>query len=118
MDDFNKIKKVESITSAGINYLSVNNKIEYISFEECNKNWIEHVLNSGEFDNVDQSKLKHSKCVGIRNSIGSTPYIEFFSKPRMRFEFKKLLFFKDNLKKYYLFVENLHSCGWSTYDYS
>lgn len=69
-----------------------------VLFDECRKNWVEHVNNGGFTDwhgNPVKISFDESKCIGERNMIADPPYILLYSDEKIKIEmnisrFKKM----------------------------
>ena len=98
------LEKVISITDImdvvkdGIIYKENTGSIDKVLFDECRKNWVEHVNQSGFIDwqgNPVRITFDQSKCIGERNMLAKPPYILLYSNVKLKIEMKP-----DKLKKY------------------
>jgi len=107
-----RIKKILSISEAELHFLDSDGKEQKIDFEECRKSFYKHW--QGEAYLIQDE----DRCVAERNSIADPPYIEFYSDPPSRIEFRKGLFLKSSYKKMCKIRDLIESVGWQTFDLS
>lgn len=113
------MKIIKSVTSKGISYCDETGEEKFIDFEECNKNWIQYRKRTEKLDDEKLTNIKSiDKCVGQRDICANPMFIEFFTRPFTRFEFKD---FTDNInpKEAFSNLQNdIASVGWRTLDLS
>lgn len=76
------MKEIINITSKGIKFKNEKITIEFASFEECNKNWIEYKKRK-----TGKETVTNLMYIGQRDSTSEPMFIELFTKPFTRFEF-------------------------------
>lgn len=92
------IENVVDITAEGLLFTDSLGAISKILFDECRKNWVEHVNKGGFTDwqgNPAHITFEESRCIGTRNMIAKPPYILLYSENKLKIEmqpknFKKL----------------------------
>jgi hypothetical protein len=104
---------VKNIDFNGIEYIDESRKIKYIDFRECNENWLNY---RKRVDKLSEDKIiklrERSKIVGKRDIDKNPYYIEFFTRPFTRFEFK------DSKNEFRIIRDKIISFGWNTLDMS
>jgi len=111
-----KSKKIISITSEGLTYQNNDGQTYFIDFEECKKNFSKWLQEENELTDEETMHLENrTKCIAIRNAFEEPKYIEFFTFPRVRFEFIKSLF-KDDYKEFRKLDFRINGVGWKTFD--
>jgi hypothetical protein len=106
------IKKIISISETELLYYDSDGNERKINFEECRKNFYKHW--QGDNYTIEDD----DRCVAERNSIATPPYIEFYSNPPSRIEFKRIIIFKSSYKKMGKLRDLIESVGWKTFDLS
>lgn len=85
------IEDVVDVTEEGIIYKDNEGATVIVLFDECRKNWVEHV-NQGDFmdwqGNPARITLEQSRCIGERNMGAKPPYILLYSDERIKIEMK------------------------------
>jgi hypothetical protein len=106
-----------NVTQEGIQYIDENGNRQIIDFETCRKNWVEYVNNSEDFA-VSNLSISETSCVAWRDITHKPPYIEFFTEPRIRFEFKFSLWCLSPKQAFIRVQMKIVESGWTTYDLS
>ncbi len=109
--------KIKNITENGIQYTDNSGNLGFIDFEVCRENWTEYVNSSEDF-NVTNLSIDETKCVGYRNITDNHPYIDFFTEPKIRFEFKFSLSCLFPKQAFIEMQARIIQVGWTTYDLS
>lgn len=107
------IENVVDVTEDGILYKDSSGITNKVLFEECRKNWVEHVNQGGFTDwqgNPARIIFEQSKCIGERNMIAKPPYILVYSDVKLKIEMK-LDKFKKLTKVQREFLEVLYNVG-------
>lgn len=115
-DKLIKIKTILDINKNGIKFIDEENAFHFLNFEECSENWKKDVISSGQFKAKSLEQLKDSKCVGITSGGVSFFYIEFYSIPKTRIEFKKVFLSKKSHREYLALKDKIYKAGWTTFD--
>lgn len=121
---YNK-RNILVVTQDGLRYCQNKGQEIYIDFRVCRKNWVSQVNNSRDFSTSTLTE-EQSHSVGWRDISVHPPYIEFFTEPRIRFEFSKP---KSGLIRYFQRLLgqgdefnklefSLRRFGWATLDLS
>ena len=80
-----------------------------INFDECRRNWAEN----------NNCTYEKSYCIASRNILDKYPSFTFYSKDKIRIDFKYFKIYKVlATKKFNQFNLKLYSLGYSTYDMS
>lgn len=90
-DNIISIEDIIDITEDGIIFKDSSGSTNKIQFDECRKNWVEHVNQSGFKDwkgNPVKITFEQSKYIGERNMIAKTPYILLYSNEKIKIEMK------------------------------
>jgi hypothetical protein len=109
-----------SINNKGLAYKDSIHNLLFIDFSECRKSWVRYVNSSQEFSN-QHIREEETRCVGWRDAFDKSPYIEFFTEPRIRFVFPdkrilKVWYLKKGYKKFRETCVKIEKEGWSTFD--
>jgi len=107
--------RIRFVDNKGIEVVDAQLKSRFIDFEICRRNWAEHVNTSGEFRTRDL-KPEDTRCVAWHDYAAKPPFFEFFTNPRIRFEF---FFSLHCLRPQRAFLELqglLNNSGWKSYD--
>ncbi|MCL4247772.1 MAG: hypothetical protein KJ065_06465 [Anaerolineae bacterium] len=119
-------KQIQTVTSEGLTYLDENGDEKFIDFSACHERALAEFMepnnlryfqeiNRYSAEQLEESIQKHKKwkVVADRNILGepmgTTPYIEFYTEPPIRFEFATL---DEYHKTRFLLERN----GWRTRD--
>lgn len=106
---------IEKITSDGIQYVNHSGESVFLSFKECNENWINYQKKTKFLDDDQVSSLRgKQKVVGQRDVSTESSFIEFFTRPFVRFEFS----LPDQMNEYRNLRDSIISFGWTTHDLS
>jgi hypothetical protein len=120
-------KNIINIGNLGLEFVNSSGENHFIDFNECKVNWIEYVNTSGQFSGGTSFKVEESVCVGWRDICSKPSYIEFFTKPRLRFIFpykrtlvEKLFntYSKKEYREFSKLQQQIIENGWSTFDLS
>lgn len=85
------IENVVDVTEDGILYKDSSGITNKVLFDECRRNWVEHVNQGGFTDwqgNTARITFEQSKCIGERNMIAKPPYILLYSDVKLKIEMK------------------------------
>lgn len=113
------LEKIISITDIidviedGIIYKDNTGGVDKVLFDECRKNWVEHVNQGGFTDwqgNLARITFEQSKCIGERNMIAKPPYILLYSNVKLKIEMKPDKF-KNQTKVQRDFLAVLYNVG-------
>ena len=91
------IEDVLNITEDGILYKDNTGVTDKVLFDECRKNWVEHVNQGGFTDwqgNPARMTFEQSRCIGERNMVAKPPYILLYSDEKIKIEMKPSVFKK------------------------
>lgn len=91
------IEDIIDVTEDGIIYKDNTGATDRILFDECRKNWVEHVNQGGFTDwqgNPARMTFEQSRCIGERNMAAKPPYILLYSDERIKIEMKSAVFKK------------------------
>ena len=91
------IKDVIDVTEEGIIYKDNIGATYKVLFDECRRNWVEHVNQSGFIDwqgNPAKITFEQSRCIGERNMHEKPPYILLYSNEKLKIEMKPAEFEK------------------------
>jgi hypothetical protein len=83
------LKEITNISSEGITYLDEEGNSQFFDFETCSQNYVmrmEKIRGSG-FTDEDRAFWRKGKFVGVRLTFRQAPAIEFYTEPRIYFEF-------------------------------
>ncbi|MEL7597266.1 MAG: hypothetical protein AAGU01_03585 [Clostridiaceae bacterium] len=113
------MKVIKSITEQGIHYADEDGKVCFVSFAECNENWIQYRKRVEQLNDDQVIKLKESsRCVGQRDICANPMFIEFFTRPFTRFEFNQTSDDQDPKIAFTELKNQILSYGWTTLDMS
>lgn len=65
-----------------------------------------------------QDLKQQSRCVAWRDVTAKPMYIEFFSEPRLKFEFSRSISYLNPYSKFSKLQQDIINAGWTTYDLS
>ena len=91
------IEAVIDVTEDGILYKDSSGITNKVLFDECRKNWVEHVNRGGFTDwqgNPARITFEQSKCIGERNMVAKPPYILLYSDAKLKIEMESSKFKK------------------------
>ena len=113
-------KQITSMTPEGLSYLDEHGKVMFIGFQECAQNYRNYVLTSGEFEIRDRELYQQETptCVGWSDKTAKQMYIELFSEPRLRIEFRRNWLTWDMGTKFGTLQDKIRAFGWKTLDIS
>lgn len=109
-----------SVTHEGLTYRDESKNVVAIHFQECAENYRNYVLTSDEFNVKDPEEHMQEtpNCVGWRDVTAKTQFIEFFSQPRVKIEFRSNWRTWDTRTKFLELQNKLCVMGWTTLDLS
>lgn len=99
MERIISIEDVIDVTEDAIIFKDSSGSTNKVLFDECRKNWVEHVNQGGFTDwqgNPAKITLEQSKCIGERNMVTKSPYILLYSDEKLKIEMKPKKFKKLN----------------------
>ena len=105
------MKEITSVIPNGINYVDEEGNQQFIDFESCHQNNLMDVEKRWGSQYTDEARefWQRAKYVGIRFTLSDPPAIEFYTVPRIRFEFST----RDRL---YEILTGIKKAGWRTND--
>ena len=107
-------KTIKSITAAGLFYVEENGEERFVSFDDCNENWLAYRKRKENLSEDEISRLEErDKIVGQRDSDPEC-FIEFFTRPFLRFEFETA----EEKAIYHWAWCAVWESGWKTIDWS
>ena len=92
------IYDIIDVTTDGILYKDSAGLIDKVFFDECRRNWVEHVNQSDFRDwegNPTRITFEQSKCIGERNMVAKPPYILLYSDVKIKIEMKPSVIIKQ-----------------------
>ncbi len=105
--------KIRKITSLGVDYLDDVGNLASVNFQECHKNWMAYRKRKEGLSELQVASLaSRDKIIGQREIRGSVCYIEFFTRPFVRFEFR----YPEEQKQYAQLRDAIWEAGWQTND--
>jgi hypothetical protein len=105
--------KIRKITSLGVDYLDDVGNLASVNFQECHKNWMAYRKRKEGLSELQVASLaSRDKIIGQREIRGSVCYIEFFTRPFVRFEFRS----PEEQKQYAQLRDAIWEAGWQTND--
>ena len=106
---------VEKTTAEGIQFVDTFGSSLFLSFNECNENWLAYRKRT-EFLNDEQVNNLRGKdrTIGQRNADTTKNFIEFFTRPFIRFEFDN----PEQVDAYRNLRDTIQTYGWTTHDLS
>ena len=105
--------KLRKITSLGVDYLDDVGNLASVNFQECHKNWMAYRKRKEGLSELQVASLaSRDKIIGQREIRGSVCYIEFFTRPFVRFEFR----YPEEQKQYAQLRDAIWEAGWQTND--
>src|ERR1700694_5639348 len=105
-----KSAQLVNIRSNGLQYRGTNDNLFTISFEKCRQNHLHH-WQSQESDLFD---VTANRCIGERNILAKPPYIDFYTEPITRLEFRfSLLRCQRPMRCYHQVRQKLRDGGWT-----
>lgn len=105
------VKEIVNVTSNGVNYLDEEGKQKFIDFETCSQNYVMRMKKSqgSSFTDEDIAFWQRGKFVGVRGTFRQPPAIEFYTEPRIYFEF-------PTVNDVWKVVSRIKEAGWRTND--
>jgi hypothetical protein len=105
------MRKITNITSEGVTYTDEEGNEQFIDFKVCLQNYIKtKEKNRGSsVTDEDREFWQKAKYVGVRYTFSEPPNIQFYTDPRIFFEFP----IKDDL---YDVAYKIKKAGWRTND--
>lgn len=82
-------KEITSVTAEGINYIDEEGNSQFIDFETCHQNYVTRMgkIRGSKFTDEDKAFWQRAKYVGVRYALSDPPALEFYTEPRIYFEF-------------------------------
>lgn len=105
------MKQITQITLEGVHYLDEDGNSQFIEFAICQQNNIENIKNSMGSRWTEEREAFHleAKYVGVRFALSDPPALEFYTAPRIYFEFPT----RESLSKV---LYDIKKAGWRTND--
>ncbi|MBQ3546804.1 MAG: hypothetical protein IJA34_17740 [Lachnospiraceae bacterium] len=85
------IEDVIDVINDGIIYKDKEGVTNKVLFDECRKNWVEHVNQGGFIDwqgNPVRITFEQSRYIGEKNMLEKSPYILLYSDVKIKIELK------------------------------
>ena len=85
------LENIVDVTRDGLIFKDGHGDTNKILFDECRKNWVNHVNEGGFVDwqgNPAHITFEQSKCIGERNMTVTPPYLLLYSKDKLKIELK------------------------------
>jgi hypothetical protein len=104
-------KDITSITPQGVTYIDAAGQQQFIDFKTCHKNqmaWMERT-SGAEYTDERSEFYQQAKYVGRRYALSDPPALEFYTIPRIMFEFPT----RDDLSDV---LVQIKKAGWRTND--
>jgi len=106
---------IRKITSEGIYFTDATGVDGFLSFKECNENWLAYRKRTESLSDEQISQLRgRDITTGQRDVNHQKAYIEFFTRPFTRFEFEN----PAQMDEYRELRDAMHRYGWTTHDLS
>jgi hypothetical protein len=102
------MKEITSVTPTGIHYIDEEGNSQFIDFETCLQNYMMR-WERPDITDEDRAFWQEAKYVGVRLSFREPRLIEFYTEPRIYFEFPT----KDD---FYEVLSMIKKAGWRTND--
>lgn len=105
-------KQIKSVNQVAIEYLDEQGETQFINLQSCYENWLgmQQSRIDPYYDERSKQIAEEWKCVGQRDRFANPPYIEFFTTPITRFEFK------SPEEGFHELRRKLEKVGWRTSD--
>ena len=113
--------RIVRMTAAGLEYKDQSGQLQFVDFATCARNFAWYVKNSGDFPDwhlLTADDIPKLRCVGWRDITGKPPFIELFSQPRTRIEFRRSWRCLSPESKFSEVRKRLVELGWRTFDLS
>ncbi|MBQ7774611.1 MAG: hypothetical protein IJ379_01700 [Lachnospiraceae bacterium] len=91
MEKIINIEDIIDVTKEGVLFKDTSGAVNKILFDECRRNWVEHVNQGGFVDwkgNPVHITFEESNYVGTHSRIGNLPYIILYGNNRLKIELK------------------------------
>lgn len=106
---------ITKIEPQGIYFSDTTGASRFISFNECNKNWLDYRRRKDLLTKEQVTSLQGKDVtVGQRDMDSKKAYIQLFSKPFVKFEFS----LPEKLNEYRYLRDSIFQFGWSIIDWS
>ncbi len=105
------MKEITDITPDGITYVDEEGNQQFIDFETCHQNKVMEVKHykGSRWTDKDEEIWQSMKYVGKRFALSDPPALEFYTIPRIHFEFSTI----ESLTEILVGIRN---AGWRTND--
>ena len=105
------MKQITNITPEGVHYLDEDGNLQFIDFVTCQQNNIENMKESmgARWTKEEEIFYQKAKFVGLRVTFRQPPALEFYTEPRIYFEFPT----RDDVWE---IVSMIKKAGWRTND--
>ena len=105
------MKEITNVTSDGVTYIDEEGNQQFIDFESCHQNNLRAKEQRMGSNYTDEEKefWQKAKYVGVRFALSDPPAIEFYTVPRIHFEFPT----RESLTEVLMGIKK---AGWRTND--